>query len=856
MVKQLSQSTIIPEHLYVERNADVQLREVIEDMGRPGYILVARQMGKTNLLINAKRRLEGRDDIFAYIDLSNRFETARECFRNIIETILETCGDKLNGVSEAIYEERENRELVPHREHVQELRKILTAISGKLIINLDEIDSLTAAEYSDKIFAQIRSVYFERVNFKEFERLGYIISGVAEPSEIIKDKSISPFNIGQKILLGDFTYDEFSTFLSKASLDFDDLVVERIFYWVNGNPRLTWEVCSELESIIERGGAISVDDVDGVVNDLYLAKYDRPPVDHIRSLVQDDKELRDAVVSIHYNKSEALSDRVKSRLYLAGILGTDYEYGDVRIKNRVVEKSLDERWLSDIEKKESQSITSADIKFKVCDYKGAGEIYQKVIEEGVDSIDELMHSRYRLGVCYFHQGEYQKAIGCYEEHLFDKKGSRDIYMEQIYTLAMSYLSLHDLDVSLRYFDEIISEKVDDYYYESLVSKSNILSLINEVDNKELAIEINEKVIESYESGLGVSPYAASAAYYSLATIYEKSNKNTLAYECYLKSSEVASDKDKVAPLISALRINQEDISSLWDTIIEALSSGETKFDVESHQTGLSLTLPKLSNLIGIAVSRSMFESLEQLNECIINNCLGDVHNYSSILHQLALTSLNKTRLEDAKYLFNKIITTDRGLVDPDSLFQANKYLAYMESDSLEYSDCYFKGFQNYVETVDVIDVVLFERRIVLCINNAEFAKAEKYCDLIISLEGLNNHESRVKLISILFLKMRSISEQHGKLMQAHEVKEIIENTKKEDLKITHINESILKNIKRETERTIVSMTPIKQIVKSERSYGRNERVTVKYADGRVETKKYKFVKEGVLNGLCHIVEEK
>jgi hypothetical protein len=58
LIKYLKPSTIIPSDLYVDRAADRQLRQIISDMGRPGYVLVARQMGKTNLLLHAQQTLD------------------------------------------------------------------------------------------------------------------------------------------------------------------------------------------------------------------------------------------------------------------------------------------------------------------------------------------------------------------------------------------------------------------------------------------------------------------------------------------------------------------------------------------------------------------------------------------------------------------------------------------------------------------------------------------------------------------------------------------------------------------------------------------------------------------------------
>ncbi len=67
MTKILKPYTIIPPDLYVQRDADRQIKNIIKDMGRPGYVLVSRQMGKTNLLLNAKRKLETPNDVYSII---------------------------------------------------------------------------------------------------------------------------------------------------------------------------------------------------------------------------------------------------------------------------------------------------------------------------------------------------------------------------------------------------------------------------------------------------------------------------------------------------------------------------------------------------------------------------------------------------------------------------------------------------------------------------------------------------------------------------------------------------------------------------------------------------------------------
>ena len=124
MNKALGAATIIPPALYVHRDADRQLRRVVEEMGRPGYVLVARQMGKTNLLLNAKRELQQAGDYFLYVDLSNQFSSAQACFRNIIDTVLDSSDFTWSTAAERCRAIRKEG-LPDHKEHERELRALL-----------------------------------------------------------------------------------------------------------------------------------------------------------------------------------------------------------------------------------------------------------------------------------------------------------------------------------------------------------------------------------------------------------------------------------------------------------------------------------------------------------------------------------------------------------------------------------------------------------------------------------------------------------------------------------------------------------------------------------------------------------
>ena len=140
MATELKSYTIVPDDLYVERKADMQLHNIVETMQRPGYVLVSRQMGKTNLLLKTKRKWENDRDLYVYIDMSNVDETEKECFQSLIDTAIDTHEEILGHVRGRIQElRRTNITKSPVQSHNEELRELLKATPRKLVFILDGV---------------------------------------------------------------------------------------------------------------------------------------------------------------------------------------------------------------------------------------------------------------------------------------------------------------------------------------------------------------------------------------------------------------------------------------------------------------------------------------------------------------------------------------------------------------------------------------------------------------------------------------------------------------------------------------------------------------------------------------------
>lgn len=456
MPKTLSAQTIIPNNLYVERKADRQVESILLNMGRPGYVLVARQMGKTNLLLHARRKFQGSDTIFAYLDVSNKFPDLRSFLRNIIDTIVETSTRNVIDLTKRIQNHRLDDQRLPHKEHEWELREIIRTQGGKLIICLDEIDALTTSDYSDQVFSFIRSVYFSgRVNFAEFSQLTYLLSGVAEPADIIKNRDVSPFNIGEKIFLEDFSYNELENLIDAAHLPISDLSRDRIFYWTNGNPRMSWDICSSLEDAIIGGHIVTPTIVDHMVDRLYFSDIDVPPVDHMKRLVEENGDIRDALISLHYGHGESISDSLRTRLYLAGIGKISKEDKRISFKNRILEDALSEEFLLSLRAgRRANAFDEGRRHFELHNYSLALERFNTALLGPEDSEDAELSAliSYWIGRCEFSLSQYLAAAASFQKSLLFLVQDRSL--AQFY-LATSFFRARNFESAVGSFDSFL-----------------------------------------------------------------------------------------------------------------------------------------------------------------------------------------------------------------------------------------------------------------------------------------------------------------------------------------------------------------------------------------------------------------
>lgn len=579
--------TIVPEEFYVERSADCQLRQIIDDMERPGYVLVARQMGKTNLLMHAKRLNENSKVIFAYFDFSTLVDLDEEnFFKNIIDTTIETHEECFAKAIKLIEESRKIQQKYTTRQYTKELR-ILSKFVDKIVFIMDEIDALTKVEYSDKVFSQIRSDYFQRTNYHELEKVTYILSGVIEPKDIIKNPNISPFNIGQKIYLSDFNKEEYKDFIEKTKISFTEDVIERLYFWTHGNPRMTWDLCVE----INNKGISEAKELDSLVESYYFESYDKAPIDSVRDLVKRDTFVRDAIIQIHYGITSTMDATLKQKLYLAGIV----EYNgkeEVFIKNPILKEALSLEWLMQMQTSDNNHLDKA---YKLIhldrSYNEAISLLNKYIILENIPIENRYRAYLYLGECYFRIYNIEESQMCLAK--IDSKADFEI-LEQAYLLqGYNFTNSEMFDKAIKYFDYILENKNsnDHIVYKAKIGKAEALVKTGDDDNLNKAQHILSHFINCKEDDFKMQYLAQCYAILSL--IESTMNNQTKAIEFIDYAIRAAQDKERPILYYRKLKLLEEIEGDVNTTIYEMLASlkkFKSRPDIEDFDNTLGLNI--------------------------------------------------------------------------------------------------------------------------------------------------------------------------------------------------------------------------------------------------------------------------
>lgn len=336
---------------YIERAADQTLYQALQ-AGEICYLLTARQMGKSSLMVRTAARLRDSGARVAVLDLTSLGQnlTTEQWYNGLIER----AGQQFRLEEEVEDCWRRFPHLGPMRRFMRVLSDVILPVrEDRIVIFVDEIDAVRSLPFStDEFFAGIRECFNRRSSDPQMERLTFCLLGVATPSDLIRDTRTTPFNIGRRIELTDFTEQEAMPLVQGLGADdgVGAALLRRIIYWTGGHPYLTQRLC---QAVAQAGTVRNPSAVDRLCQELFLSTRARDRDDNL--LFVRERMLRSEVdtpglltVYERILDGKAVRDDetnpLISVLRLSGI--TRVENGILKVRSRVYREVFNYDWVN------------------------------------------------------------------------------------------------------------------------------------------------------------------------------------------------------------------------------------------------------------------------------------------------------------------------------------------------------------------------------------------------------------------------------------------------------------------------------------------------------------------------------
>ncbi|HZB43631.1 MAG TPA: AAA-like domain-containing protein [Pyrinomonadaceae bacterium] len=289
-IKQPGGAVALDSKLYIVRPTDDEFLEAIRR--RDSIVLVkgARQMGKTSLLARGMQQARAAGSEVVLTDFQKLNASHLDSIDAFFVALAEMLYDQLDLDTDPEDFWNAKRGASINFERYMR-REVLKQTEKPLVWAMDEVDRLLTCPFGSEVFGLFRSWHNERQldPSSPWERLTLAIVYATEPHLFITDPNQSPFNVGTKLELRDFTPQQAAELNARLGSPLrDPAEVARMYALLGGHPYLVHRGLYEMK---QRG--LSIDDFEATAD-----RDEGPYGDHLRRilvLLARDPELTEIV---------------------------------------------------------------------------------------------------------------------------------------------------------------------------------------------------------------------------------------------------------------------------------------------------------------------------------------------------------------------------------------------------------------------------------------------------------------------------------------------------------------------------------------------------------------------------------
>ena len=227
-------------NFYVVRPTD---EEFFSAVARHDSIILlkgARQMGKTSLMARGLQQARKSGARVVLTDFQKLNSEHLQSPESLFQCLSEAIGEQLDiEVTPEVWNPRRGASMNFERF----LRRVVLAkIGGRLVWGIDEVDRLFACSFGSEVFGLFRSWHNERSLDPSgpWQNLSLAIAYASEAHLFITDVNQSPFNVGTRLVLSDFTLDQVRELNERYGRPLHgDNEMEPFFSLLGGQPFLT-----------------------------------------------------------------------------------------------------------------------------------------------------------------------------------------------------------------------------------------------------------------------------------------------------------------------------------------------------------------------------------------------------------------------------------------------------------------------------------------------------------------------------------------------------------------------------------------------------------------------------------------